>query len=64
MLSAIVLEIINERLISKQNKTSNSNTRFQNAAHTKISLDEHLVTKYKGLRFNKSAAPQAEFLRV
>ena len=45
MLSAIVLEIINERLISKQNKTSNSNTRFQNAAHTKISLDEHLVTK-------------------
>ncbi len=42
MLSAVVLEIINERLIpSKHNKTSNSNTRCQKAAHTKISLDDH-----------------------
>ena len=29
MLSAVVLEIINERLISKYDKTSNSNTRCQ-----------------------------------
>ena len=40
MLSAVVLKIINERLIPKH-KMSNSNTRCQKEAHTKIFLDDH-----------------------